>query len=73
MRPKKKKIRLPGLPGYVDPATVKKTLLEIAHEKMSIPSRQVEEKKEKKPPPVTALNRSDWLGTAPQQTQGQPV
>ena len=50
MKPKKKKIRLPGLPGYVDPANAKKTLIEIAHDKMSIPSRQGDEKKEKKQP-----------------------
>lgn len=48
IRPKKKKIKLPGLPGYEDPATKKKSLVEIAHEKLMIPHRVEEEKKREK-------------------------
>lgn len=41
---------------------------------MTIPSRQVEEKKEKKPAAAAAqLNRADWLGTIAQQVAGPPA
>lgn len=36
VKPKKKKLVLPGLPGYVDPAKAKKTLAEIAHDHLTI-------------------------------------
>ena len=50
VRPKRKKIRLPGLPGYVDPATVKKSIAELAHEHLLIPGRQWNDTKDKKNP-----------------------
>ena len=36
VKPKKKKIILPGLPGYEESLKVKKKLVEIAHEKLFI-------------------------------------
>lgn len=48
VKPKKKKICLPGLPGYVDPATVKKTLAEIAHDHLTIKKPKNLEKTEAK-------------------------
>ena len=47
VRQKKKKIRLPGLPGYVDPNTVVQTLEEIAHEKLIISEREVKKDSKK--------------------------
>ena len=45
MKPKKKKIIIPGLPGYVDPAKVQKTILEKAHDKLLLPVPKDEEEK----------------------------
>ena len=46
LKPKKKKIILPGLPGYQDPATAQKSLAEIAHEKLTIKRPEKDEKKD---------------------------
>ena len=49
VKPKKKKIILPGLPGYEESLKVKKKLVEIAHEKLFIkpPNAHKEEKPKK--------------------------
>lgn len=46
VKPKKKKVLLPGLPGYKDPYDPERSLAEIAHEKLLLP--QAEEQKEVK-------------------------
>ena len=46
VKPKKKKVLLPGLPGYKDPLDPNRPLAEIAHDKLLLP--QVDEQKEAK-------------------------
>ena len=55
VKPKKKKVLLPGLPGYKDPSDPNKTLAEIAHDKLLLPQNEeqkdakVDKKNERKP------------------------